>query len=387
MRIVHVVSAEGWGGMEARTLETALWQANHGHEVLVVGAPEGATLAEARRRGLAAHAVDFEGRDKVRTLGELRGRLRRHGASVIDFHTNRSFAVGLIDLCPLVRSRHNLRKKPPTRRGLPKTFPFDRIIVTSEAERGHLLASGAARAERIAVVGEWAEERFFAPESKPEAVSAGRARLGVPQGDLVIGACAMLRGDNAFDELIRATARLRARGLSVTCLVVGGPPEARDAGQAFVLRRLARDLGVESAVRFLGHRDDVPELFDLMDVAAVVSRHTAQTRVGPEAAARGRPVVGFQVGALGEAVRHGETGVLVPLGDADGFAAALETLLVDRIRREVMSAAAARHARLNFRLGPKMEQTLQAYRDAARAPFAFPRSALGVHPQSIVEAR
>jgi glycosyltransferase involved in cell wall biosynthesis len=148
---------------------------------------------------------------------------------------------------------------------------------------------------------------------------------------------------------------------------------------------LAKDLGIADAVRFLGHRDDVPALFDLMDVAAVVSRHTAQTRVGPEAAARGRPVVGFQVGALGEAVRHRETGLLVPLGDTDGFSGALESLLLDRIRRERMSAAAARHARLNFRQGPKMEQTLQTYREAAAPAWSVPVSALGFHPLSLFQ--
>ena len=106
----------------------------------------------------------------------------------------------------------------------------------------------------------------------------------------------------------------------------------------------------------------MPELFDAMDVATVVSRHTAQTRVAPEAAARGRPVVGFAVGALPEAVRAGETGLLAPPGDVYGFTREIERLLRDRRERERLSVNAAAVARRDFRQSPKMEQTLAVYR-------------------------
>ena len=383
-KIAHIVGAHGWGGMEARTIETALWQAERGHEVMIVAAEGSAILEDAQRRGLKRFALDFDAPDKLAKLRALRQGLRRHGATVADFHTNRCFAVGVQDLCALVRSRHNLSKGPPQLR-LPKTFPFDRIIVTSEAERSHLVSCRTVAASNITVVGEWAEERFFAPLSSRGAVAARRASLGLPDGDLVLGACAMLRPDNDFGSLIRATAQLRQRGLPVSCLIVGGPPEHAGAVGEAALRGLAADLGVAESVRFLGHRTDVPDLLDVMDVAAVVSRHTAQTRVGPEAAARGRPVVGFSVGALTETVSHGRTGLLAPLDDIDAFTAAAERLLRDRRLRETMGSAAARHAEFNFRQEAKMEQTLAAYRQAD-ARRGLPVSALGVHPLSIVQA-
>jgi D-inositol-3-phosphate glycosyltransferase len=304
---------------------------------------------------------------------------------VADFHTYRSFSLGVLDLCPLVRSRHNLNRRP-AKRGLPKAFPFDQIIATSEAERSHLVLSGAARADRITVVGEWADESFFAPLPSGEAVAARRASLGLPAGDFVIGACAMLRPDNDFAALLGATARLRQRGLPVSCLVVGGPPEDAAPGAGDSLRRLAEKLEISDSVRFLGHRPDVPDLLDAMDVAAVVSRHTAQTRVGPEAAARGRPVVGFSVGALGETVSEGKTGLLVGLDDIDAFTGAVERLLRDKALRDQMGGAAAKHAEFNFRQAAKMEQTLAAYRQAD-ARRIFPASGLGVHPLSLKQAR
>ena len=358
--------------MEARTLETAQWQADAGHPVVVIAPGESCVFADAQRRGLRVAAVDFAGRDKLASLGQMRRAIRDNGVQVADFHTNRSHALGVIDLCARVRSQHNLKTKAPRGLRLNKEFPYSQFISTSEAAREALSACGAVRASRINVVGEWADERFFAPVTAPGDMGSLRQRLGLRPDRHVIGACAMMRRDNAFDDLIRATAILRGRGVEATCLLVGGPSERRrDAcDQERQLRALAMDLGVEDLIQFLGHRCDVPDLFDAMDVAAVVSRHTAQTRVGPEAAARGRPVVGFAVGALGETVREGVTGRLVPLGDIYGFASAVERLLCNPVERQEIAENAASFARRNFRQGPKMDRTLMVYRRAAHRRWA-----------------
>ena len=380
--IAHVVGATGWGGMEARTLETAQWQADAGHRVVIVTPEAGATFSEAERRGLRAIPIDFAARDKLASLRQMRRALRDHRIDVADFHTNRSLAIGMLGLAALVRSQHNLKKKAPRGPRFSRQFPYGHFISTSEAGRDAMAAAGAVKAARISVVGEWAAERFFAPVATAYEVAALRQRLGVGEGQHVIGACAMLRPDNAFDDLIRTTAILRDRGVDVACLLVGGPPAPTrgPCGQEQALRALAQDLGVADAVKFLGHRADVPDLFSAMDVATVVSRHTAQTRVGPEAAARGRPVVGFDVGALGETVREGLTGRLARPGDLYGFALAVEQLLRDRTEREAMAANAAAFARRNFRQGPKMEQTLRVYRAALERKSVAPQ----VEPSLVV---
>ncbi|MEO6341455.1 MAG: glycosyltransferase family 4 protein [Caulobacteraceae bacterium] len=376
--IAHVVSATGWGGMEARTLETAAWQADAGHRVVIITPETSATFAEAERRGLRVAPIDFAAPGKLASLRQMRRALLQHRVDVADFHTNRSHAIGMLGLAALVRSQHNLKKKPPRGPRFSRQFPYGQFISTSEAGRDALTASGAVKSARISVVGEWAAEQFFAPVATPSEVAGLRHQLGVAEGQHVIGACAMLRADNAFDDLIRATALMRGRGVDVACLLVGGPPTPQrgPCEQERALRALAHDLGVEDAIKFLGHRSDVPDLFSAMDVATVVSRHTAQTRVGPEAAARGRPVVGFAVGALGETVREGLTGRLVPQGDLYGFALAVERLLRDRAERESLSQNAAAFARRNFRQGPKMEQTLGVY----RAALVRRRAALWAEP-------
>jgi glycosyltransferase involved in cell wall biosynthesis len=382
MGIAHVVRETCWGGMEARTIETAQWQAASGHRVIVVTPEHGRTFAEAERRGLRAVHIDFDGPDKLGNLRAMRRTIRGHGIDVADVHTNRSLAIAIKGMCALVRSQHNLKKKPPRGLRLNREFPFEHFITTSHAARERLSAGGQVRAARISVVGEWAAERFFAPTASYDEAMRRRAGLDIVDFEHVIGACAMLRDDNAFDDLIRATALLRGRGLDVACLIAGGPAltGAGPCAQEAELRALARDLGVAEAVKFLGHRCDVPELFDAMDVATVVSRHTAQTRVAPEAAARGRPVVGFAVGALPEAVRPGDTGALAAPGDIYGFTREIERLLRDRRERERLSANAAAFARRDFRQAPKMEQTLAAYRRVLARPEPGRAPAPDLHP-------
>ncbi len=374
LRIVHVVSALGWGGMEARTLETARWQVANGCDVLIATPEHGRTYAAAHRAGLAAASVDFSSSLRLDGLLGLRRLLKTHSADVADFHTNRSHAVAVRDLCALVRSRHNLGKKPAKGLKLNREFPFQHVIATSQAAKEALIRDGAVRRSRASVVGEWAEDRFFAPVINGPAVEGLRDRLGLPTGRPIIGTCAMMRPDNAFDDLIRATAALRDRGLGVTCVLVGGTGERLTGANAVEmdLRTLAQDLGVEDCVMFLGHRNDVPELLSAMDVAAIVSRHTAQTRVGPEAAARGRPVVGYAVGALGETVRDGLTGRLVPAGDLAAFIHGLERFLSDPQERESTGRNAALFARQNFRQGPKMRETLRAYQQARQVRGVVP---------------
>jgi glycosyltransferase involved in cell wall biosynthesis len=67
-----------------------------------------------------------------------------------------------------------------------------------------------------------------------------------------------------------------------------------------------------------------------------------------EAGAVGLPLVSTDVGAIGEIVRDGETGLLVPVGDAGALAAALRQLAADPARRGAMGEAARLLVRTQF---------------------------------------
>ena len=102
------------------------------------------------------------------------------------------------------------------------------------------------------------------------------------------------------------------------------------------LETLARSLGVADMVRFLGGvtDDELPALFNVASIYIGPSRHMHDKVEGfgialVEASACGVPVVGGNVGGIPDAVRDGETGLLVDSESPEAIAAAIRRLLQD----------------------------------------------------------
>ena len=109
------------------------------------------------------------------------------------------------------------------------------------------------------------------------------------------------------------------------------------------LERLAAELGLDGRVRFLGggSRDDVLRLFRAADASLLSSAGANFPHTVVEALAVGTPVVATSVGGVGEVVRDGENGLLVPPGDAAELAAAIRRLFAEEGLRDRLAAAAA----------------------------------------------
>jgi glycosyltransferase involved in cell wall biosynthesis len=114
---------------------------------------------------------------------------------------------------------------------------------------------------------------------------------------------------------------------------------AGDGACAEELRRLVKELGISDVVRLLGEVQDVPGLLARGSVFALSSLTEGISLTIMEAMASGLPVVATRVGGNPEVVKDGETGLLVPVGDADALAAALLKLWRDSALRHEMGAA------------------------------------------------
>ena len=123
--------------------------------------------------------------------------------------------------------------------------------------------------------------------------------------------------------------------------IVGGGPELP------ALRRQARRLGLEEAVRFLGELPDDQVRRELLgaDLFCLPSRQEGFGIVLLEAMAAGTPIVSTTAGAIPEVAPDGEVAQLVEPGDPGALAAALIDLLDDPERRRQMAAAGRRRVR------------------------------------------
>ncbi|MGC4848789.1 glycosyltransferase [Micromonospora sp. DT15] len=155
--------------------------------------------------------------------------------------------------------------------------------------------------------------------------SSRRSALDLAQDDVVMIAVARLNWDKGFGVLADALRRLPPRPGRRVLLVAGDGPD-----RAGIAEALADVHGTE--VRLLGNRRDVPDLLSAADIFVFPTLHENLSNALLEAMAHALPVVASAVGGNVEVLRQGG-GHLVPAGDPDAFAAALEPLLVDAAER------------------------------------------------------
>jgi len=131
------------------------------------------------------------------------------------------------------------------------------------------------------------------------------------------------------------------------------------------LEELALRLGLAERLRIVEQSRDMPAAYMLADV--VVSASTEPEgfgRVAAEAQAMGRPVVATDHGGARETVLPGETGWLVPPGDAEALAGAVAAALdLTEAQRQVLGGQARRHILEKFSLDAMRQRTLQVYYD------------------------
>jgi glycosyltransferase involved in cell wall biosynthesis len=127
-----------------------------------------------------------------------------------------------------------------------------------------------------------------------------------------------------------------------------------EGSQRAALEKLAHNLGLNGMVRFLGLRDDVPDLLRSADVVVMSSRDVPFGESCPnvvlEGMATGLPVVGTDVGGTRELIGDGETGYLIAPERPDLLAERLGRLLQDSTLRARMGAAGRQRIEAAFTL-------------------------------------
>jgi glycosyltransferase involved in cell wall biosynthesis len=122
----------------------------------------------------------------------------------------------------------------------------------------------------------------------------------------------------------------------VTLVIAGDGPDRA------ALERQARELGLETRVRFLGSvsREQVLRLFRAADASVLSSAWENFPHTLVEALAVGCPVIATAVGGVPEVIREGENGLLVPANDVLALAAAIRRFFDDEELRRRLAAAA-----------------------------------------------
>ncbi len=144
-------------------------------------------------------------------------------------------------------------------------------------------------------------------------------------------------------------------------------------------RALAATLGIGARVHFLGQRMDVAEIVAKSQISLLVTNWEGFPLSILEAMRAGLPVVASSVGGIGESVRDGETGYLVPRGDVEILRERIGRLLTDATLRVRLGTSGRADYEQHFTLAQSVAKTLAVYRDVlgdgqASALFRSPSS-------------
>ncbi len=350
-------------------LAESLGMSARGHEVRIAAPSDGALAARARESGLEVIPLSFR-RDRlpIAVLG-LSRLLRRLRPDVTNSHSSAdSWVVALArslgsDPGALVRSRHISAQVDP---GPLHRFLYgqaDYLITTGEKVRGDLAESGLFPLARSTSIPSGVDPDRFRPE--PERRDGARRSLGIPATATVIGVVAYLREDKGHSVLLRAMPQILEACPDCLLVVVG------DGGLRAGLESLATDLGVRSAVRFAGHREDIPDVLAALDIFCLPSvRNEGVPQSLLQAGAAGLPAVSTKVGGIPEAVADEVTGLLVPPDDSGALAGALSRLIRDPEERSRLGRAARGRMRDGYSVERMLDLTERAYEEAVRCAAA-----------------
>jgi glycosyltransferase involved in cell wall biosynthesis len=197
-------------------------------------------------------------------------------------------------------------------------------------------------------------KRFEVPEAK----SAARGALGLPDDALVLVTVANLIPYKGHRELLEALANAHAQMPGNWRLLIVG----RDDGIGDALRQAVLTLGLEAHVDFLGARSDVPRLLAAADIGLLCSHEEGFSNALLEGMASGLPMIATAVGGNVEAIRDGETGLLVPAKSPRPLSEAILRLAGDPVLRARLGKAARNRVTRDFSLDTCVDRYEQLYR-------------------------
>jgi glycosyltransferase involved in cell wall biosynthesis len=207
-------------------------------------------------------------------------------------------------------------------------FITDRMVALTEGESNDYIAFSICDPDKIVTIHSGVEiDRYMTAEVD---IEDKKKSLGLDPKGLVVGTVGWLLPIKGPMYLLKAMARVWQSHPETSLVFVGKGDLEKE------LREEALRMEASGRVSFLGWRDDIPEIMQILDIFVLPSLNEGMGRVLVEAMAAGKPVVASRVGGIPDLVKHGQNGLLVEPGDITGLSLAIRKLLIDKKMRDEM---------------------------------------------------
>ena len=296
----------------------------------------------------------FERHSAVRRLGILIGQLNPAMIHVNDIwwvpHTLRAVRYHLSSLPIVAYVRQEIEPAKVRRYGLDQV---DTVVAVSRQIEASLIAGGVS-GNRVRMVYSGIDFSEKQPQGDGPAI---RQRAGIPSGAVLLGTVANLFLRKGYEVMLRALPAIIRAVPTVHYMIVGSD----EHHYADRLKQLAQELQIADRVHFVGFQDPVRPFLAALDLYVHPALMEGFGIAVVEAMAMGQAVVATTTGGLPEVVAQGETGLLVPPGDAEALAATVIALLEDTLKRQQMGRKGMVRAQERFSLAASVMQVEQVY--------------------------
>jgi glycosyltransferase involved in cell wall biosynthesis len=219
---------------------------------------------------------------------------------------------------------------------------FDAVVAVSRPLAGRLRSRGVPAERLVSIPNAWHRSGYALTRTE------ARQRLGLGQGDFVVGWVGRLSAEKGADVLVDALPSMKENAIS--CCLIGDGPER------ISLERRVAALGLERRVHWSGARPGAWRLMPAFDALALSSRSEGTPIVLFEAMDAGIPIVATRVGGVPDVLSEREAWLVDP-ERPDALAGAIRHLHADREE----AARRARAARVRLEADYRIEPFLDAY--------------------------
>jgi glycosyltransferase involved in cell wall biosynthesis len=372
--VLFVDHAPFIGGAETILLEMAAKLPTSRARPVLVTAEDSPLVARAKRQGLPVATIPFPRLSRFPPVAPvllfatgraLARQARLHAAALMITNTSRAHVAGLLASVltgiPLVWALND-DTLPRWLFRLWLNRPTAVVAISHHIAR-HYSPGPASGRMRIIYPG------VELPARQADG-GAFRRQIGIPDGAplaICVGRLVEWKGADVF---IAASARVAPEVPAAHFVLVGEPdPSEKDRGGEY-RRRLeaqAHAAGLRERLHFAGFRADVGPAYSAADIVVHAARAPEPFgMVLIEAAAYGAAVIATDAGGPREILVHGETGLLVPPGDAASLAGAMRRLFADPSGARAMGEAGRERVAAHFNLAVTVERYLDLFTSVLR---------------------
>lgn len=371
--ILQVIPALETGGAERTTLDVAAALVREGFTALVAsrGGRMEDELAKSGGELIRMEAASKSPRVMLSNALSLRDLIRKRNVSLIHARSRAPAwsaltAASMADI-PFVTTYHGIYNagNPLKRFYNSVMIRADAVIANSQWTADHILREHKRKPKRLVVIPRGVDLEVFDPAAMPpDRTAQMRKEWGVGEDDFVALLPGRLTRWKGQGVLIDAMALLKAQGaLGNARAILAGDAQGRDDYEK-ELREKIETAGLSAHVFIVGHVSDMATAYAASDV--VISASTdpeAFGRVAPEASAMAKPVIATDHGGARETVLTNVSGFLVPPGDAEALARALERVIATPPHGRVnMGMAGRAHIIRNYSRERMCNETIELYR-------------------------